>query len=302
MFGIRGSNERVDNNQPFGGQRVGVSVILAEIDGDVQVYEGPADSEILWRPAEVGATLKEGDTIRTGSASKAVIEIDGGSVIRMNAESEIMLSSMQTNSLMVSQIRGEAYHRVAPNSMRTYVVSVNDVSFTAQGTIFNINKQTDQEIGLQVIENDVAVSVIGEEVITAVAAGERLLVMEVESGVSRKKVTMTGEEFDSPWFEYVITAESAQQVKLGVLEDQIPPALEILNPVNGFETTSETVTIRGTTDPTATLRFEDESIDNSQGTFEVTGPLVTGKNEFTVKAYLPTGGKKAVEVNVFRLP
>lgn len=217
VFGIQGGKESIDSYQPFGGQRVGVSVVLSAVEGDVQVYQGSTDSEMLWRPAEVGVIIKEGDTIRTGSGAKALVELTDGSAFRMNADSEISLTKADTMSFLVNQIRGEIYYRVAKSGSCSYVARINGVDVVSQGSAFNVMKLSDQAVEIKVIESSVAVSVLNEQVITNVMAGDMLLVTAEETGVTRKRFTTRDDDFDTPWFEYVITAESAQNKNLGIL-------------------------------------------------------------------------------------
>jgi hypothetical protein len=133
--------------------------------GALVLQEGSVDTKnplSLWVPLEKGATITEGMVVRTGESSRAVVELDDGSAVRMDENSEIRFSTLSDEIVLINQYQGIAYHRVHPGNI-IYNVKSLDTLATAIGTDFDVS--TDQEIGkteVSVYDSKVEVSVKGE--------------------------------------------------------------------------------------------------------------------------------------------
>lgn len=67
---------------------------VLEFQGSVDVKIGGAD----WAEASKDIILNQGDIIRTGANSMAMVEIDNAGVVEVKENSELMLAELTTNS------------------------------------------------------------------------------------------------------------------------------------------------------------------------------------------------------------
>jgi len=65
---------------------------LSIADGQVEIWNG---SE--WKPVRAGVTLADQSQIRTGEASKAVLEFDEGSALRLDENTHVILEKIDNN-------------------------------------------------------------------------------------------------------------------------------------------------------------------------------------------------------------
>ena len=62
------------------------------LKGEVAIVEGQVEKEIsadTWTAVKVGDTIAEGDTLRTGAESRAVVNLDDGSAVRLDQNSTL---------------------------------------------------------------------------------------------------------------------------------------------------------------------------------------------------------------------
>ena len=93
----------------------------------------------------------------TKVGEQASFSMTDGTSIQLNTNSivEVVYSSRQRHLRLV---QGEAKFDVAKDSTRPFTVTAGDKSFTALGTIFNIQKNTDEDLELLVTEGKVLIS------------------------------------------------------------------------------------------------------------------------------------------------
>ncbi|MFT5813739.1 MAG: transmembrane sensor [Psychroserpens sp.] len=93
----------------------------------------------------------------TKVGEQASFSMTDGTSIQLNTNSivEVAYSSRQRH---LKLIQGEAKFDVAKDSTRPFTVTAGDNSFTALGTIFNIQKNTDQDLELLVTEGKVLIT------------------------------------------------------------------------------------------------------------------------------------------------
>ena len=129
--------------------KLGVAVTVA--DGSV-TYQKSGDGP--WRAVDTDTELQEGDQVQTDDASRAVLTLDDGSAIRLDANTVVRLESLAANDVKLHQVTGTVYSRVVASS-RTYSVLVDDATYTALGTAF-ITLKTADENGVQVYQSSVS--------------------------------------------------------------------------------------------------------------------------------------------------
>jgi FecR-like protein len=153
------------------------------------------DGFINWVALAKGATIKQGDVIRTGENSRAVIELDDGSAVRLDENTEVSFSSLSDEVIFITQYEGQAYHRVHPGSL-VYNVKSLGVIMTALGTAFNV--ATDSEL------EETEVSVYESSVEVMIKDGEDVVKEEVEEG---EKATVNKDDKDEIEVEKLADAE-----------------------------------------------------------------------------------------------
>lgn len=142
--------------------------VLALKEGSVAIKKGPQ----TWEEISKGATISEGDVIKTGYKARAVVELDDGSAVRLDQRSEVSFSSLSGQVILLTQDNGRVYHRVNPGRLVYNVKSLDTVA-TALGTSFSIKTDALQKTTeVAVYESKVAVSSGPEGSKTQVASGE----------------------------------------------------------------------------------------------------------------------------------
>jgi len=114
---------------------------LTILGGDVWARFGDAPYE----DAVDGDELVEGDTVRTGADSYAVLTFANGAIVELEPESEITIEALHFDvngdfTLLLRQEEGESWHVVentlTPNSR--YEVATDDMTTSVEGTSFRV--------------------------------------------------------------------------------------------------------------------------------------------------------------------
>jgi hypothetical protein len=151
------TREDSTSSTPIEQPKLGVAMTIA--DGTVE-FKKP---EMDWQLATIDTELDEGDSIRTLVDSRAVLTLDDGSAVRLDAESTIALVDLSVDHVQIEQVDGTVYSRVVTNSERRYVISTDDATYEALGTAFTTTK-TAARSGVQVYHSSVKTSLVGEPV------------------------------------------------------------------------------------------------------------------------------------------
>ncbi|PID99420.1 hypothetical protein CSA80_01515 [Candidatus Saccharibacteria bacterium] len=154
--------------------RITLGAALTYAEGTVEHSSGGS-----WENAQEGATFGEGDELRTGQDSRAIITLDDGSAIRLNQNTKVVLDTLLTDSVVVTNGEGAVYARVVASKNRTFAVKTADMSYTALGTAYLTTNTADKK-GVEVFHSQVKA---GE---TVVKEGQGLY--ELSSSEAVKKV------------------------------------------------------------------------------------------------------------------
>ncbi len=155
------------NNEPSGTaedtlssatEQTKLGVAFTVIDGTV-TFSSDMES---WQPATTDSQPKEGDSIRTGADGRAVLALDDGSAVRLDANTIVTLESLLANAVMINQTGGSVYSRVVPSD-RSYVVKIDETTYKALGTAFMTHKNT-TNTGVQVFQSSVESSDLDEAI------------------------------------------------------------------------------------------------------------------------------------------
>lgn len=74
-----------------------------EVDVDNQGYQKAIEKTILHQSAK----------IKTGQNSLAVLNLENGSIIRLGANTEIILANLAEDNILIKQLKGRSYHNLA---------------------------------------------------------------------------------------------------------------------------------------------------------------------------------------------
>lgn len=128
-----------------------------ELKGYVSYVSGNAWTLTDGRRTE----LKESDTvfvgtkIQTENNSRVVIALDDGSIIRLDANTTIILESLNPNEIIVNEENGQIYSRVNKDENHKYIVKANDVVVESLGTAFTVENK--DEVSVKVFDSTVKV-------------------------------------------------------------------------------------------------------------------------------------------------
>ena len=99
--------------------------------------------------------------LKTVVGQQASFSLSDGSIIQLNTNSLVKINFSEGQRLL-TLVKGEARFDVAKDKARPFTVTVGNKSFTALGTIFNVEKKSDQEIELVVTEGKVLITKASE--------------------------------------------------------------------------------------------------------------------------------------------
>ncbi len=128
---------------------------LSLTEGDVQM----AVKKEGYITAIKNTILHQGDKIKTGSNSRAVLNLDNGSIIRLGENTEIVLRNTEDKNFLIEELSGRVYYNLSEGA--NYQVKALDVLITALGTKFEvINNATANYVAVSNIERSVRVEVL----------------------------------------------------------------------------------------------------------------------------------------------
>ncbi len=149
------SDDSVATPSPASARKLGLTVTL--VDGTATIAAASGTSQ----PLATSSQLNEGDSILTNANSRVVLTFDDGSALRLDQQTKVTLVSLNAHAVRIAQESGTAYSRVV-KSDRSYAVTVDDTTYTAQGTAFATTGS--QNKGVQVYESAVKVSGLADAV------------------------------------------------------------------------------------------------------------------------------------------
>lgn len=122
-----------------------------------------------------------------------------------------------------------------------------------------------------------------------------------ENYSSTRQWTLVGE--DGLKTVYVQVRDEAGNIatdQASIILDTTPPDLIVIEPLDGFITNKDKVTVKGITDIDASVTVNEQAVENVEGSFTTTVDLVEGENIIRVAATSPMGYTNSVEVKAFR--
>ena len=288
-------------------QPVNLAAAIAITEGSV---EHSSDGE-GWVTTNGGETVSVGDHIRTGQSSRAVILLDDGSAVRLDENTEIRITTLDTVLSEITLVKGQLYSRVIESESRQYAVVAANERFQALGTAFKI--QTTEEVDrLEVYHSKVKVE--SDE-------------LEIEEGnrydtASKQQSDIDLSELKSDdfvrWNKEKDSSDQKYKDKLGVLT-LVEEEVAVASSVTTVQPTIEPSAIAASIDLTGSvvddgikLTWANSGIDardgykvvfakNSQSpTYSIDSSLYAGSNATTTTLKKNDGGSYSFRVCAYR--
>ncbi|MDX1765662.1 MAG: FecR domain-containing protein [Candidatus Saccharimonadales bacterium] len=284
-------DDPVKNDSSDQSYTLGSAAVLVE--GTVEQRTPGGD----WSTINVGDSLAPQTEIRTGSDGRVVVNIDDGSAIRLDYDSEARLSSLKADNIVIDNTDGQMYSRVVASEGRTFEVSIGEAEFVSVGTAFRTLNTADQK-GVETFESKVKVK--SDE--TEVEEGKGYYTKNPD-GETDKVVDLDIEKLKDDdfikWNKDKDGENDAYKDKLGFIGDFEGPSLKINNPPDGKVTDNSSIDVQGITEAGATVTINGKNVDvQAEGEFDHKINLEWGKNTITVIAKDANGNttKKTIKV------
>lgn len=182
-----GNEEVADRDSNLGGE-------IAYVEGEVE-YQDSEDTG--WKTASVDQSISEGNLIRVNGSGRAIINLDDGSSVRLNTDSEVVLSSLNPNSIVITNNEGEVYTRVEKLE-RDFVVETTNGSFKSLGTAYKTINTADSE-GVLVYQSKVEVEDKAESDSKNVEEGKAYFIKDEEKE-EKEVIELTKEDIEEDEF------------------------------------------------------------------------------------------------------
>jgi len=172
------------------------------------------ERDAKWVEIKSGEILNEGDKIKTNAASKATILFDDGSLVRLDANTEIVIEKIQKTEIKIAETKGSTYNRVAKADGRNYMVSSNGVDATALGTAFLFDV-SGKEVAVTMIESKTKVDF--DKGTQEVAQGEKVKINVDKKEIKKEnldKAKLVKQQFVA-WNK---TEDEKEKYEMGIFE------------------------------------------------------------------------------------
>ncbi|MHB8781042.1 MAG: FecR domain-containing protein [Candidatus Geothermincolia bacterium] len=174
-----------------------------------------------WEQLAAGATLKEGDILRTAPDGRAEIDLADGSIFRMNGATEIVLETCAGREMRLRQLRGGSYHRAATGT--SYSLATSALQVDGAGAAFSVD-QASSPHGVEVMSLYAGLHVAAEKDAGVVSGnlgeGEKCMVMmEPGTEVSLQVARIAQQDLEQEWLRWNRDRDLEQDRQLGVLAE-----------------------------------------------------------------------------------
>ncbi len=246
----------IDDSAP----RMGIAVTLQQ--GTLETK----DEDGNWVDAPDDFQPEEGDALRTvGATSRSVLTFDDGSALRLDANSEVELISLNNERIVIRHLEGYTYSRVIPSDNRAYIVESKDAQYEAQGTAFKTSSSGDEQ-AVEVYQSKVhetSLNKIPEE-------GEKLTVKSLaepskDGTIQKLDVEEVKQDQFMLWNKNLDEQDDNFKNDLGFLKDFDAPDINITSHKDGetvlLDSNAQqgTIEFKGNTEKGSTLTVQSKS-------------------------------------------
>ncbi len=271
---------------------------LTYLEGSVEYFNGQT-----WASAVDEMDLYTGYGIRTSDDSRVIVTLDDGSVLRLDKNSEMALTSLDPDHILITNVKGSIYSRVI-KAERDFEVVVDKFNLKSLGTAYKtINEENVKAVEVYHSEVQILGLNINDEIL--VTQGNKYYLYNAENPEEVGKLIEVNIE-DVKQDEFVVWNKEQDEVveefksQMGVLFDLVPPTLTVTEPSDAFKTTNESVAIKGTTEAGAQVLVNGISTSNNNGSFEYSFDLNIGANGIKVESIDAAGNKTIVNLTITR--
>jgi len=246
--------------------------------------------------ADGSVQLSEGASVRTLGSSRTIINLDDGSAVRLNYDTEITLVSLDPNDIDIELASGAVYTRVAKLD-REFEVLTDSARYLSLGTAYKTTTSEDFE-SVTVYESKVEVTAEDEKLV--VGQGKAYNTKAKKEQLDKKLYDVSSDRIKKDTFalwnrdfdvEFVEDKED-----LGVFKDLTAPELTVTSHKNNQQVTKAEVTLKGKTEAGVKVTVNGNEVANNNGSFSKKVSLKVGKNTFNIKAIDDSGNftKKSI--------
>lgn len=279
------------NTQPGSAEEVSEIETAASTKGTLSILEGVVELKTQndWEKAQKDQEVSAGSSLRTtGAASRAEVKLQDGSVIRIDANTEIKFETLTESRIVIEQLSGYAYNRVIASESRTYTLHTKNGQYQAAGTAFRTIFSGDEE-AVEVYHSSVRETSLNLQA----QQGEKLTVENnVDPSKNEKVEKLDIEQLKKDnfiiWNKDLDLKDDLFKNELGFLADFEGPKLKITDPAEGASIevgeneTKASLQISGTVDKGSKLTVQSKSIGGSAPidvTVDESGNFTTGAVE-----------------------
>jgi hypothetical protein len=167
-----------------------------------------------------GAQLRADDEIRVAAGGSAALQL-GDSRIRLDGGADVRLEAIERSRIAIDQLAGRAWHRVVLPDAGRYVVTTGDVTWTATGTAFDLDRRGPGAAG-----GDVVHELSVEHAVVVEGPGLRVSVDQGRGATVRLGAAPTVTTTDvspataaaDPWIRANAAEDAADGLPLGLLD------------------------------------------------------------------------------------
>lgn len=248
------SNQQVSQEKHFG-VAVGLIEGAAEYSSDTKT----------WQPLETETDLTEGQSVRTSDGGRVVLLIDDGSAVRLDAKSQLELTSLNVDNIVITNMSGELYSRVVASETRKFDVQVNSETYSARGTAYRTINDVSKK-GVEVYHS--SVGVVSKNLDVPEGSGFFTLndQKSKENAVLALDLEVLKQDDFIKWNSEQDKKVAAYSDKLGVLTELEKPAPPPPTPKPAPVTTSSGIVLKGSqSEYTASFSWTVKNVDTSKG-------------------------------------
>jgi len=232
--------------------------------------------------------LSPGSEVKSSANSKATITLPDNSLIRLDSHTDIKLESFGLADVVIEQISGTAYHRIAPQSPAIYHVKHDTAEIIALGTGFNVTADknklnilvTESRVKTKIYENLERENIVNMRTIDEGYEATIDLSQPNDKMIDSQPVELS-KLLDNEWLVWNKNEDQNLNLSLGVFANNIN--LKISEPTQTeFTTTLNKLTIKGETEAGAEIFVGGKEVKNDNGQFTTDINLLAGANKLEV--------------------
>ncbi len=197
-----------------------------ELPASAPSHAGQVAGATLARGGEIsqltsGTALLEGDEVDVAAGGHATLEL-GDTIIRLAGGAAVRIDSLATD-VAVEQLSGRVWHRAAPVADGSYAVTTAGLTWTAQGTAFDLARaSTDAGDRLELLTIEHAVRLSGPSLSATIDEGRRAIVVLGRGSPEFETRAAVAGTLDEPWLIENAGLDAALGFGVGILTAVVP--------------------------------------------------------------------------------